>query len=135
MSKILQVENLVQEFDLTRDLLDRIKFKKGRFTMERQVVHAVNNVSFDVETGEVFSLVGESGCGKSTTARTAIRLQEPRSGKILFEGKDITHISQKELRPIRRQIQMIFQDPYASLNARMTVMRWTCPSRRRFSIF
>ena len=104
MSKILQVENLVQEFDLTRDLLDRIKFKKGRFTMERQVVHAVNNVSFDVETGEVFSLVGESGCGKSTTARTAIRLQEPRSGKILFEGKDITHISQKELRPIRTKI-------------------------------
>ena len=121
MSKILQVENLVQEFDLTRDLLDRIKFKKGRFTMERQVVHAVNNVSFDVETGEVFSLVGESGCGKSTTARTAIRLQEPRSGKILFEGKDITHISQKELRPIRRQIQMIFQDPYASLNPRQKI--------------
>ena len=122
MSKILQVENLVQEFDLTHDLLDRIKFKKGRFTMERQVVHAVNNVSFDVETGEVFSLVGESGCGKSTTARTAIRLQEPKSGKILFDGQDITHMGQKELRPIRRQIQMIFQDPYASLNPRQKIL-------------
>lgn len=122
MSKILQVEHLVQEFDLTQDLLDRVKFKNGRFTMDRQVVHAVNDVSFDVETGEVFSLVGESGCGKSTTARTVIRLHEPRSGRILFEGKDITHISQKDLRVFRRQIQMIFQDPYASLNPRQKIL-------------
>ena len=76
MSKILQVEHLVQEFNLTKDFLDKVKFKKGRFSLENQVVHAVNDVSFDVEQGEVFSLVGESGCGKSTTARTVIKLIE-----------------------------------------------------------
>ncbi len=65
MSKILQVENLVQEFNLTKDFLDKVKFKNGHFSLENRVVHAVNNVSFDVEEGEVFSLVGESGCGKS----------------------------------------------------------------------
>ena len=74
MSKILQVENLVQEFNLTKDFLDKVKFKNGHFSLENRVVHAVNNVSFDVEEGEVFSLVGESGCGKSTTARTIIKL-------------------------------------------------------------
>lgn len=77
MSKILQVENLVQEFNLTKDFLDKVKFKNGHFSLENRVVHAVNNVSFDVEEGEVFSLVGESGCGKSTTARTIIKLIEP----------------------------------------------------------
>ena len=79
MSKILQVENLVQEFNLTNDFLDKVKFKNGHFSLENRVVHAVNNVSFDVEEGEVFSLVGESGCGKSTTARTIIKLIEPKS--------------------------------------------------------
>ena len=85
MSKILQVENLVQEFNLTKDFLDKVKFKNGHFSLENRVVHAVNNVSFDVEEGEVFSLVGESGCGKSTTARTIIKLIEPKSGKIIFD--------------------------------------------------
>lgn len=121
MSALLHVENLVQEFDLTQDFLDRIKFKNGRFTMERQVVHAVNNVSFDVNQGEVFSLVGESGCGKSTAARTVIRLLEPKRGKILFDGTDISHMKPQQLRPIRRQMQMIFQDPYASLNPRQKI--------------
>lgn len=122
MSQILQVEDLIQEFDLTQDLLDRIKFKHGHFSVEQQVVHAVNHVSFDIQEGEVFSLVGESGCGKSTTARTVIRLQEPKSGRIVFDGKDITHMKLKDLRPIRRQMQMIFQDPYASLNPRQKVL-------------
>ena len=121
MSKILQVENLVQEFNLTKDFLDKVKFKNGHFSLENRVVHAVNNVSFDVEEGEVFSLVGESGCGKSTTARTIIKLIEPKSGKIIFDGRDITRLKPQEMRPIRREMQMIFQDPYASLNARMTV--------------
>ena len=116
MSKILQVENLVQEFNLTKDFLDKVKFKNGHFSLENRVVHAVNNVSFDVEQGEVFSLVGESGCGKSTTARTIIKLIEPKSGKIIFDGRDITRLKPQEMRPIRREMQMIFQDPYSSLN-------------------
>ena len=87
-----------------------------------QVVHAVNDVSFDVEQGEVFSLVGESGCGKSTTARTVIKLIEPKAGKITFDGRDITRLKPQEMRPVRREMQMIFQDPYASLNPRQKVM-------------
>ena len=122
MSKILQVENLVQEFNLTKDFLDKVKFKNGHFSLENRVVHAVNNVSFDVEQGEVFSLVGESGCGKSTTARTIIKLIEPKSGKIIFDGRDITRLKPQEMRPIRREMQMIFQDPYASLNPRQKIM-------------
>ena len=122
MSKILQVEHLVQEFNLTKDFLDKVKFKKGRFSLENQVVHAVNDVSFDVEQGEVFSLVGESGCGKSTTARTVIKLIEPKAGKITFDGRDITRLKPQEMRPVRREMQMIFQDPYASLNPRQKVM-------------
>ena len=121
MSKILQVENLVQEFNLTKDFLDKVKFKNGHFSLENRVVHAVNNVSFDVEQGEVFSLVGESGCGKSTTARTIIKLIEPKSGKIIFDGRDITRLKPQEMRPIRREMQMIFQDPMASLNPRKKV--------------
>ena len=121
MSKILQVENLVQEFNLTKDFLDKVKFKNGHFSLENRVVHAVNNVSFDVEQGEVFSLVGESGCGKSTTARTIIKLIEPKSGKIIFDGRDITRLKPQEMRPIRREMQMIFQDPYSSLNPSRTV--------------
>ena len=121
MSKILQVENLVQEFNLTKDFLDKVKFKNGHFSLENRVVHAVNNVSFDVEEGEVFSLVGESGCGKSTTARTIIKLIEPKSGKIIFDGRDITRLKPQEMRPIRREMQMIFQDPMTSLNPLFTV--------------
>ena len=121
MSKILQVENLVQEFNLTKDFLDKVKFKNGHFSLENRVVHAVNNVSFDVEEGEVFSLVGESGCGKSTTARTIIKLIEPKSGKIVFDGRDITRLKPQEMRPIRREMQMIFQDPYASLNPKIKI--------------
>lgn len=121
MSKILQVEHLVQEFNLTKDFLDKVKFKKGRFSLENQVVHAVNDVSFDVEQGEVFSLVGESGCGKSTTARTVIKLIEPKAGKITFDGRDITRLKPQEMRPVRREMQMIFQDPAASLDPRQSI--------------
>ena len=85
------------------------------------MVHAVDNVSFTLETGKTLGLGGESGCGKSSCARTIIRIYDPTGGQILLDGQDITHMKQRELKPIRRTMQMIFQDPYASLNARMTV--------------
>jgi len=82
---------------------------------------AVNNVSFDIAQGETLGLVGESGSGKSTTGRVLLQLEAPSSGSILFKGRDITGLSKKQLRPFRRDMQIIFQDPYASLNPRMTV--------------
>ena len=94
---------------------------KGVFKKNTQYVKAVDDVSFTIREGETLGLVGESGCGKSTTGRTLIRLYDPTDGRIVFDGKDITHMSQKQLLPVRREIQMIFQDPYASLNSRMTV--------------
>ncbi|MDQ3642339.1 MAG: ATP-binding cassette domain-containing protein [Actinomycetota bacterium] len=84
-------------------------------------VRAVDGISFDLEQGETFALVGESGCGKSTTARAVLRLIEPTSGSIRFEGEDITTAGASRLRALRREMQMIFQDPFASLNPRMTV--------------
>ncbi|MDO4484110.1 MAG: ATP-binding cassette domain-containing protein [Clostridia bacterium] len=87
----------------------------------KKTVHAVDNVSFSIEKGKTLGLVGESGCGKSTCARTVIRVYDPTAGQILLDGEDISGLSQKELLPYRKKMQMIFQDPYASLNARMTV--------------
>ena len=122
MSEILRVEHLVQQFSLDKTLLDKIKFQNGRITIHERVVNAVNDISFSVEEGEAFGLVGESGCGKSTTARTIVGLNKPTSGKIIFEGKDLGAMSAKERLAIHKDIQMIFQDPYASLNPRMTVL-------------
>ncbi len=85
------------------------------------IVHAVDGVSFSVEKGEIFGLVGESGCGKSTLGRVVARLTPPTSGEIIFDGRDITHLKSKGLKTIRRDLQIIFQDPYASLNPRMPV--------------
>lgn len=104
-------QNILEVSDLTKH------FKAGR----NQVVHAVDGVSFTLEKGKTLGLVGESGCGKSSCARTIIRIYDVTAGKILLDGTDITNMKQKELKPYRKKMQMIFQDPYASLNARMTV--------------
>lgn len=110
--KLLQVENLTKYF-----------YKpQGLFGEKKQTVKSVDHVTFDIMRNETLGLVGESGCGKTTVGRTITRLYEPTDGRIIFDGQDISHLTKKELLPYRKKMQMIFQDPYASLNARMTVM-------------
>lgn len=109
---ILSVNNLVKYFPVTRGIV---------FKRQIGTVRAVDDISFDLAQGETLGLVGESGCGKSTTARVVLRLLEPTGGRILFEGKDITRVKKSRLRHVRREMQIIFQDPYSSLNPGMTV--------------
>ena len=110
---LLSVQHLCKEFPVESGVFGK------RFS--KRAVHAVNDVSFDIYAGETFGLVGESGCGKSTTGRCIMHLTRPTSGTVLFEGKDISKMSKKELKEMRRNMQFIFQDPYASLNPRMTI--------------
>ena len=112
---LVALENVTKHFPVARGLIERLS---GQPT---QVVHAVESVSFQIARGEVFGLAGESGSGKTTTGRLAIRLLAPTSGTIRFDGQDISHLPQAELRPIRRRMQAIFQDPFASMNPRMTL--------------
>ncbi|HZB39039.1 MAG TPA: oligopeptide/dipeptide ABC transporter ATP-binding protein [Beijerinckiaceae bacterium] len=104
-----------------KELEKRFAVKGGLFSRDREWVHAVDGVTFDLAAGETLGLVGESGCGKSTTGRCILRLIEPSSGEVWFEGKDVTSLDGSELTALRRDMQIIFQDPYASLNPRMTV--------------
>jgi oligopeptide transport system ATP-binding protein len=111
IDNILEVEDLVMHFPIFR----------GVFQRQVGAVRAVDGVSFDVRRGETLGLVGESGCGKSTTGRTILQLYKPTGGRIHFEGTDLVTLKAEPLRQMRRKMQMIFQDPYASLNPRMTV--------------
>jgi len=110
-SPLLKVEGLVKHFPI----------KGGIFGREVDKVHAVDGVSFELQAGETLGVVGESGCGKSTTGRCVLRLIEPTAGKVWFEGQDVTAMDKHALRGMARHMQIIFQDPYASLNPRMTV--------------
>ena len=103
--------------------VDHLKtyFTVGKGLGKKQVVKAVDDVSFAIKRGETFGLVGESGCGKSTLGRTIVKINQPTGGQILVKGEDITHLSGQKLKKFRKEIQLIFQDPYASLNPRMTV--------------
>jgi oligopeptide transport system ATP-binding protein len=109
---ILSVRDLKVHFPVTRGVI-----------VQKRVatVHAVDGVSFSLKRGETLGLVGESGCGKSTTGLAILRMLEPTAGSIVFEGKDITHLDRGQMRPIRRRMQMVYQDPYGSLNPRMRV--------------
>ena len=109
--RLLHVDNLVMHFPIYRGVIQR----------QVGAVRAVDGVSFDIQRGETLGLVGESGCGKSTTGRTILQLYRPTAGSVEFEGMDLVHMKSEELRKTRRKMQMIFQDPYASLNPRMTV--------------
>lgn len=109
--KILEVKHLKKYFPL----------KKGKFKEGDPCVKAVDDITFDLYEGETLGLVGESGCGKSTLGRTIIRLYEPTSGEVIFKGEDVAKKSRKEMRALREEMQFIFQDPYSSLNPRMTV--------------
>jgi len=108
---LMRIRNLVKHFPV----------KIGAYGEKAAVVHAVDDVSFDIFRGETLGLVGESGCGKSTTGFSLLQLYRPSSGSIEYEGTDLVRLKEKELRPIRKRIQIVFQDPYSTLNPRMTI--------------
>src|SRR5262244_51802 len=109
---ILQVQNLVKHFPIMGGSV---------FARSLGAVRAVDGVSFTVYQGETFGLVGESGCGKTTVGRCILQLERPTSGQVVFEGQELTGMTEAALRPVRRRMQLIFQDPYSALNPRMTV--------------
>jgi len=115
MEEIVKVENLRKWFPV------RMGFWETLLTRRQLFVRAVDGISFEIKKAEIFGLAGESGSGKTTTGRLVLKLIDPTSGRILFEGKDLAPLSEKEMKPIRKRMQIVFQDPYESLNPRMTI--------------
>jgi len=122
-SPLVDIRGLEKKFDLSGSLLEQISFRNGRFQRIQEAVHAINGVDLQVQRGEALCVVGESGCGKSTVARTVMGLLSPSAGEIYYDGERIDNLSGKAVLPYRRKMQMIFQNPYASLNPRMTILQ------------
>jgi len=120
---LLKIKNLVKHFDISGGLLDQLAIEKGRIVRRRTTVKAVNDVSLSIMPRETLGVVGESGCGKSTLARAVLGLYPPNSGEIYYQNKRIDNLTPQKMLPYRKKMQMIFQDPYASLNPRMTVKK------------
>ncbi len=118
---LLTVNNLVKHFDISGGLLDQLGIEKNRIVRRRTTVKALNNVSLSIKPRETVGVVGESGCGKSTLARAVLGLYPPNSGAIYYRDQRIDNLNPQQMLPFRKKMQMIFQDPYASLNPRMTV--------------
>jgi peptide/nickel transport system ATP-binding protein len=120
---LLTIKNLVKHFDISGGLLDQLSIEQRRIVRRRTTVKALNNVSLSITPQETIGVVGESGCGKSTLARVVLGLYQPDSGEIYYRNSRIDNLSTAKMLPFRSKMQMIFQDPYASLNPRMTVKR------------
>lgn len=120
---MLTVKNLIKHFDISGGLLDQLKVEKGRIVRRRTTVKALNGVSLTILPRETLGVVGESGCGKSTLARAVLGLYPPNSGEIHYQNNRIDNLTSQKMLPYRKKMQMIFQDPYASLNPRMTVKK------------
>jgi peptide/nickel transport system ATP-binding protein len=120
---LLTIKNLVKHFDISGGLLEQLTWEDWRMVRRRTTVKAVNDVSLSIQPREILGVVGESGCGKSTLARAVLGLYPPDSGEIYYQDKRIDNLTSRQMLPFRKKMQMIFQDPYASLNPRMAVQR------------
>ncbi|WP_069383687.1 ABC transporter ATP-binding protein [Halomonas caseinilytica] len=120
---LLALRGLEKRFSLSGDFLEQLQFKGGKLVRHQEHVHAINGVDLEIQRGEALCVVGESGCGKSTVARTVMGLITPTAGEIHYAGQRIDDLSTRQLLPYRRRMQMIFQNPYASLNPRMTIQQ------------